>query len=427
MKAMIMSLFLGCLALSAAEGDWPQWRGPERTGLSNETGLLKQWPASGPPLLWKATGLGDGYSTPSVAAGRIYVLGTRGGQPIQGKGKGAGPKDEYLLALKTSNGSIAWELKFGTTAGGYPGPRCTPTVDGNRVYALSSNGNLVCADTANGKLLWQKNLKTEFSGRSGGWAYTESPLIDSDRLICTPGGDTAPIVALDKATGEVIWKADLSGLPPGGKRAYSTAGYSSVVTATIHGTKQYVQFLSGGVVGIDAMTGKLLWHYERPANNTANCSTPIVAKDAVFAASAYGTGGGRADITKAAESFHANERYFVKQMQNHHGGMVLVGNHIYGTGSGMLICVDFDTGRVAWEDRSVGKGSVAYADGHLYVRGERGEIALVEANPSEYVEKGRFMQPHRSSQSAWPHPVVAGGRLYIRDQDVLLCFDISAK
>lgn len=427
-RSLILALLVLASAIATAdERDWPQWRGPDRTGLSTETGLLKEWPPEGPKLIWKSKGLGDGFSTPSVAGGRIYVLGTKGGQPAQGKGKGGGGKDEYLFALSTADGKPAWEVKFGSTAGGYPGPRCTPTVDGDRIYAISSNGNLICVDTGKGNLIWKKDFKADFGGKSGGWAYTESPLIDGNVLVCTPGGDSAPIVALNKTTGDVIWKAAMPDLPAGGKRGYTTAGYSSVVAATIHGTKQYVQFLSGGVVGIDAKTGKLLWHYEKPANGTANCSTPIVKNDAVFAASGYGTGGGRADITKAGSNFTASEKFFVKQIQNHHGGMVLVGNHIYGTGSGSLLCIDFDSGKIAWEDKSAGKGSVTFADGHIYVRGEKGEIALVEANPKEYVEKGRFKQPDRSSAAAWAHPVVSGGKLFIRDMDVMLCFDVSAK
>jgi len=413
----ILALLASALLTAAALGDdrdWPQWRGPARTGLSTETGLLKKWPEGGPKLAWKIKGLGDGFSTPSVASGRLYILGTK-------------EKDEYLIALSTADGSRAWDVKIGAMAGGHPGPRCTPTVDGDRIYALSSDGKLHCVGSGKGNVVWSKDLRADFGGKYGGWAYAESPLIDGDVLVCTPGGETAPIVALNKNTGDVIWKASITGLPEGKKRSYTTSGYSSVITAMIHGTKQYVQFLSGGVVGLDAKTGKLLWHYEHPANGTANCSTPIVKNDAVFAASAYGNGGGRADITKAGDNFEANEKYFVKQMQNHHGGMVLVGDHLYGTGNNSLLCVDFDSGKILWDEKSAGKGAVCYADGHIYLRGEKGEIALVEANPKEYIEKGKFMQPERSAKQAWPHPVVSGGKLYIRDLDLLLCYDVSAK
>lgn len=397
--------------LPAGPGDWPAWRGPDRTGLSTETGLLKQWPTGGPKLLWEIKGLGDGFSTPSVAGGRIFLMGTKG-------------KDEQVMALDAKDGKILWTTPIGALAGGRPGPRCTPTVDGDLLYALSSDGKLICADTAKGEVRWRKDLKADFGGKTGNWAYAESPLIDGDVLVCTPGGDTATLVALHKKSGDVIWKAPVTGLK-GGKRSYATAAYSSVIVAEAAGVKQYIQFLSGGVVGIAAKDGKLLWHYDHPANGTANCSTPIFRDDAVFAASGYGTGGGLAKLQRDGGQFKTEEAYFVKSMQNHHGGIILVGDHVYGTGSGALLCVEFKTGKVTWDNRSVGKGSVAYADGHLYVRSENGPVALVEATPAGYKEKGRFDQPDRSAKNAWPHPVIAGGKLYLRDWDVLLCYDVK--
>jgi outer membrane protein assembly factor BamB len=397
--------------LKAAAGDWPAWRGPDRTGLSPETGLLKQWPADGPKLAWKISGLGDGYSTPSIAAGKIFLMGTKG-------------KGEVLIALDIKDGKLLWSTPVGAEAGGYPGPRCTPTVDGDMVYALSSDGKLVCAETGKGEVRWRKDLKSDFGGKTGNWAYAESPLIDGDTLICTPGGDSATLIALHKTKGDTIWKAPVS-LQGKGKRAYSTAAYSSAIVADVAGTKQYIQFLSGGVVGIAAKDGKLLWHYDHPANGTANCSTPIFHDSSVFAASGYSTGGGMAKITADGTSFKADEVYFVNQLQNHHGGILLIGDHVYGTGSAALFCVDFKSGKIAWQDRSVGKGSVAYADGNLYVRSESGPIALVEATAAGYKEKGRFNQPDRSDKKAWSHPVIAGGKLYIRDWDILLCYDVK--
>ena len=263
--------------------------------------------------------------------------------------------------------------------------------------------------SARARFKWKKNYKKEFGGRSGGWAYTESPLIDGDLVIGTPGAETAALAAMKKANGEVVWKTTIKGIArkssnnpkrKADNRTYSRAGYSSVIVAEIGGVKQYIQFLDGGVVGVDAGDGRLLWHYEEPANTTANCSTPIVSGDLVFAASSYGTGGGQAKIVKDGSDFKAEQTYFVRKMQNHHGGMVLINDHLYGT-SGTLMCIDFKTGKIAWDDRSVGKGSLTYADGHLYVRGEGGKVALVEANPDKYVEHGQFMQPSRSKQPAW--------------------------
>jgi outer membrane protein assembly factor BamB len=414
----IASLVLFSVACGRASAeDWPQWRGPNRDGVSAETGLLKSWPAGGPKMLWKATGLGSGFSTPSIAKGKIFLLGTLD------KGK-----EEHLIALDAKDGKQLWATAIGHMAGGHAGPRSTPTVDGNVAYVISSDGQLVCADVAKGQIIWHKDLKSDFAGKNGSWAYAESPLIDGDTLVCTPGGSDATLVALDKKTGAVKWKSSIpNDLKTGGKRSYDTAGYSSVVVGNINGVRQYAQFLDGGVVGVAAEDGAFLWHYDEPANGTANCSTPIIHDNAVFAASAYGNGGGRANIASAGGKWEAHQQYFIKSLQNHHGGLVLVDGYVYGTGSNTLLCVNFKTGDIAWQERSVGKGSISYADGRLYVRSENGPIALVEANPKEYKEVGRFDQPDRSSEKSWPYPVVANGRLYLRDWDNMFCYDVSAK
>jgi outer membrane protein assembly factor BamB len=413
-----LALLLGALPplaaqLPSAPGDWPGFRGPDRNGVSAETGLLQEWPGGGPKLLWKTTGLGAGFSTPSVAAGRVYLLGARG-------------KTELLLALDAQGGRKLWETPVGRMVGGHPGPRSTPTVDGDRVYVLGSDGRLVCAAAATGEVRWHKDLKADFGGRCGSWAYAESPLVDGGAVVCTPGGDRATLVALDKKTGAEVWRAAVQS-PGNARRAYNTAAYASAVAADVDGERQYIQFLAGGVVGIAARTGTVRWHFDRPANRTANCSTVLFRDNSVFAASAYGAGAARARISRDGDRFRAEELYAVRALQNQHGGMVLVGDHVYGTGTGSLLCVDFKTGKVVWQARSVGKGSVTHADGRLYVRGEDGPVALVEASPGGYRERGRFAQPGRGSQRAWPYPVVAGGRLYLRDWDVLLCYDIKAQ
>lgn len=425
--------FLTTSALLTA-ADWPQWRGPDRTGISTETGLLQQWPKDGPKLLWKTTGVGGGYSTPSIVGNRLYVLGAKnlkagGGGKGKGKAGGApgGSVAESLFCLDLSrDGTLIWSTDFGTTTRSYPGPRSSPTVDGDRVYALSSNGSLACFNAADGKIVWKKSLTDDFSGRYGNWNYAESPLIDGDRLICTPGGTTATMVCLKKTDGSLIWKGVVSGVKDG-KMPGTTAGYSSVIAANVAGTKTYVQLIQGGVVGLDAQTGKMLWHYNNPASTGANIATPLVKGDSVFAASSYGNGGGRADVSKMGESFEAKEKFFLSSFQNHHGGMVLVNGFIYGTGGQSLMCINFDTGKVEWTARGVGKGSVTYADGLIFHRGESGEMAIVEATPKEYKEKGRFKQSDRSTAAAWPHPVVCDGKLYLRDWDGLLCFDVKNK
>jgi outer membrane protein assembly factor BamB len=386
--------------------DWPQWQGPERNAISRETGLLQDWPdKQGPPLAWKITGLGEGFSTTSVAGGRIF------GQSLRGN-------DEVVWALDEKDGKGLWAAVIGPrTNVDHPGARGTPTVDGNRVYALSIGGDLVCLDVEKGQTVWAKNLIKDFKGQRGGWGYSESPLIDGDRLIVTPGGKMATLVCLNKKTGDVIWK----GVVPKGDGAH----YSSVIAVTFNGKRQYIQFLAGGVVGLSG-DGEFLWRYDHPHNGTANCSTPIYADGHVFAASGYGTGGGLVKLIADGEKVRAEEVYFTRQMKNHHGGMVLVDGYLYGSDEGHLTCLDFKTGEVMWAEGKAGKGSIACADGRLYYRNEgKGEIILVEVNPKKYVEHGRFNQPQRSGQPAWPHPIIANGKLYIRDQDVLFCYDVK--
>ena len=391
-------------------GDWPQWRGPNRDGKSPATGLLDQWPSDGPNLVWNITGLGNGYSTPAIVGDRIYILGSEGNR-------------EFLFALSADDGSQIWKYALGEKidAGGFKGPKGTPTVDGNNLYAIGSDGTLACVDAESGESRWTRNLKSDFGGQHGHWAYAESPLIDGDKLVCTPGGQTA-IVALNKNTGQPIWRSPIARFTGGG---YTTAGYASTIAATLGGTKQYVAFLSGGVVGVSADKGEPLWRYDAPANGTANCSTPVASGNSVFAASGYNNGGGRADIVRGSGGWNAKEAYFQKKIQNHHGGFILHEGFIYGTNDSSLLCLDWRTGDIQWQERSVGKGSISFAEGNLYVRGESGAVALVEASPNGYNEKGRFNQPDRSNKKAWAHPVVADGKLYLHDDDRLLCFDIS--
>ncbi len=406
----VCAFWSGTLAAIAADenpSDWPQWRGPNRTGISREQGLLKSWPKPGPSLAWKATGVGGGYSTPSVAAGRVFGMGYRG-------------DNEIVWALDAKSGKELWATRIAKANRGVgygEGSRSSPTVDGKQLYVLGVSGDLVCLDTTDGKEVWHRNLVGDFGGNIPGWGYSESPLVDGDQVIATPGGRNATLLALAKKTGEVSWKSQV---PQG-----DSAHYSSAIAAEVSGWRQYIQFMQGGVVGVAAKDGTFLWRYDRPANGTANCSTPICADNHVFAASGYGTGGGLVKLTNRGDVVSANEVYFTNQMKNHHGGMILFGEHLYGFDEAVLTCMRFTTGKVVWENRSVGKGSIVLADGHLYARSEGGPVALIEATPNGYVEKGRFNQPNRSGQNAWPHPVVAGGRLYLRDQDLLLCYDVK--
>jgi len=361
-------------------------------------------------LVWTAHGLGGGFSTPSVAAGRIFGVSYRG-------------DDEMVWALEEATGKEIWKTriaKANRSIGHGEGSRSTPTVDGELLYALGVSGDLVCLETVTGKERWHILLTAkEFGGGIPGWGYSESPLVDGDKLIATPGGKTATLVALDKKTGNLIWKAQV---PQG-----DGAQYSSTIFSEVDGQRQYIQFLRGGVVGVAANDGKFLWRYDHPHNGTANCSTPLFSESCVFAASDYGTGGGLAKLSRNGDGIQSEEVYFTKKMKNHHGGMVLVDGYLYGADGGQLCCLEFKTGNVQWEEGKAGKGSIMYADGHLYYRNEGGAIILIEANPTRYVEKSRFRQPERSKSPAWAHPVIANGKLYIADQDILLCYEIKQK
>ncbi|HEY5913492.1 MAG TPA: PQQ-binding-like beta-propeller repeat protein [Verrucomicrobiae bacterium] len=640
--ALAALLILGT-PYSPLADDWPQWQGPDRNSISKETGLLKQWPKEGPSLAWKITGLGGGDSAPAIAAGRIYGMANRG-------------EDEVVWAVSEKDGKELWVTKLGPAfkqqaPQGKEGPACTPTVDGELLYVEGLGGDVACLQVKDGKIVWRRSLTSDFGGRAPMWSYRESPLIDGDKLICTPGSDDAMLVALDKLTGKTIWKSQMPsgagagaggpggpgggpGVPgsaggrgggsapavtgtkdpglftsehwgmttfsrkiPNGKylaklyfaetyegitgagqrvfsfnvqgkefkdfdiwaktggrnRAYietvpvevtdgefrivftrqvenpainaieitpqaeaatgaaasaaairikaglsapftdssgqvwqadtgfeggmmsqvgggfgggpgagaggfgggmgrpgggpggrgggfggSGAAYSSVIAIDFEGQRQYVQLTARALIGVAASDGKFLWRYDPPANRMGiNCSTPLYHDGMVFAASAYGAGGGLVKLSKDANGgVKAEEVYATRKMQNHHGGMILLDGCLYGANGGneggFLICLDFNTGKVLWDgrddsERRAPKGSVALADGRLYYRTEKGTMLLIEPSPKEYIEHGRFEQPDRTRLPAWAHPVVANGRLYVRDQDLLLCYDVKAK
>ncbi|MBN2474649.1 MAG: PQQ-binding-like beta-propeller repeat protein [Pirellulales bacterium] len=658
---VVLAVWQGLAAVTLAGSpesfDWPQWQGPDRNAISKERGLLEEWTEDGPPLAWRIEDLGGGYSAPSIAAGRIYGMSNRG-------------DDEVVWALSETDGKELWATRLGPACReggpqGNEGPGCTPTVDGDRLYLLGAGGELACLKVQDGEIVWRRSLVEDFGGRMPRWRYNESPLVDGEKVVCTPGGEDTTLVALDKLTGETIWQSQMpasadgdsagrgagpddrgavrstpgarvgaggrgsvpsgrgeAGAPgerdggsatavtgtkdpglfasehwgmrafsceiPNGKylarlyfaenyegitgpgqrvfsfnvqgrefkdfdiwvkaggfrRAYietvpvevtngefrvvftaqtenpainaievvpqakdatdgaspattirvkaglstpftdssdqvwqpdrgfeggmtnqfsgrlsgrpggfdqrggrfggrpggfgrggggSGAGYSSAIAIDFDGQRQYVQFTARALVGVAASDGEFLWRYERPANRMAiNCSTPLYHDGLVFAASAYGAGGGAVKLSKdAGGAVKAEEVYSTMRMQNHHGGMIVVDGCLYGANGGneggFLACLDFQTGEVLWRDRQAPKGSLALADGRLYCRTEGGTMLLIEPNREQYVERGRFDQPDRSRSPAWTHPVIANGKLYVRDQGVLFCYDVKAK
>ena len=400
-----------------ASPNWPSWRGPAGDGHCAETGLLRSWNSDGLPLLWKASGLGKGFSSVAIQDGHAFTMGARRGKA-------------HLIALDLDSRKEVWSIPVGKGK-----PNSTPTIDGSRIYALGREGDLVCTKTKNGKELWRKDFAKDFGGKMmSSWGYSESPHVDGNRLICTPGGNDAVIVALDKKTGAEVWRAKLP--DNAGDRGKDGAGYASIVVSEAAGVRQYLQLVGRGVISVAASDGRFLWSYNRIANDVANIPSPIARGNKVFCSTGYGTGAALLEIVKGkGDTLEAKESYFLKskQLQNHHGGMVLVGDHVYcghGHNKGYPRCIDLATGEVVWGEKVRGPGSgsaaILYADDHLYFRYEDGVVALVEATPKKYELKGSFEMATKNGKS-WPHPVIAGGKLYLRDQQDLLCYSVTGK
>ena len=409
-----MGIGLCLLPLEARAAEWPQWRGPQRNGISAETGLLSEWPKEGPKLVWQVKDIDSGYSTPSVVGDRLYLLSNQG------------LDNEFVQALDAKGGKRIWSQRIGKVGNpdqqpNYPAARSTPTVDGEWVYAFGSDGDLACLERATGKVRWHANVRKDYGGQPGIWAYSESPLVDGEAVICTPGGPDATMLALNKNTGELIWKCAVAG----GEQA----AYTSALVIEVGGVRQYVQMLQKGLVGVEAKTGKLLWRYDRTAKGSpAVIPTPVVDGDFIYSAAGR-SGGGGVRLKVNGGTFETEQLYFSPKLPTSVGGVLKVGEYLYGTSAGALLCLEFKTGNVKWDDRSIGAAALCYADGRLYLHGENGEVALLEATPEAYREKGRFKpvdQPDRGSSKAWAYPIIADGRLYIRDLGTLWCYDVKA-
>ena len=414
------------LAFAAVTGhlpaeDWPQWRGPRRNAVSQETGLLQSWPAGGPRVVWQASGVGSGFSSVVVSRGLVFTMGKQ-------------EADVIASAIQVDTGKTAWTRKIGTTQ---RNPCSTPTADEGRLYALDPDGELVCLNSLTGDILWQRSFLEDFSGRMmSGRGYGESPLVDGEKLICTPGGPDAAIVALNKRTGEVLWKSNLPDLGSAGRDG---AGFSSIVPLEVAGVRQYVQLMGRGVIGVAAADGRFLWGFNAIANGTANIPTPVVRDDLVFVANGYNAGSVLLQIEPEASpagnppAFKAKVVYELtsSQFQNHHGGVILVGDRLFGghgNNNGLPTCLDFKTGEILWKRRGPGVGSAAvvYADGHLCFRYQNGLVALIAAADSGYELKGTLEVPGAGGDS-WAHPVIANGRLYLREQDSVWVYDLKSE
>lgn len=410
---------------SAARGeDWPGWRGPLRDGVSAETGLLREWPEGGPPLLWDAGGFGKGFSSVAVVGDRLYTMGDL---------EAGGERAQFLIAFDLAGRRKLWTARVGPPHD--DGPRSTPSVSEGLVWCLGASGDLLCARAADGKEVWRRDFEKDFGGaRPPEWRFSESPLVDGRALVCTPGSREALMVALDRESGETIWKCPA----PSDSGGDVQAQYASPIAIEACGIRQYATLVRGlGLVGVAARDGRFLWSYPRIANGTANIPTPVARGDLVFTSTAYGTGSALLRLAREGDGVKVEEVYFLESetFQNHHGGFVLIGDHVYGGhghGAGRPTCIEFATGKVVWKDRRQpggGSAAVVAAGGSLIFRYEDDTVALVEATPEAYRLRGKFQAPARPGAGgpAWAHPVVAGGKLYLRREDRLYCYDVGAR
>jgi len=419
-----LALWSQLFVASSNAQQWTQWRGEGRTNHSPETGLFGSWGDNGPKSLWTATGLGSGYATVSVADGKIFTSGnTKTTQQVTAYNL----KGKQLWATPVTNKLPKHQ---------YLGSRTTPTWHDGKLYVVGSNGNICCLDAENGKLIWSRKF-SEWSGKMMSvWGYSESPLVDDNLVICTPGGPDGMVVALDRETGTDVWACKLPDYGDeygvNGKSLMNGAGYSSVVVSEGGGVKQYVQLVGRGLFGIRASDGKLLWRYKKIANGTANIPNPIVDGDYIFTSTAYNTGAALLKLVADGDGVAVEEVYWMKSktFQNKLGGMTLVDGHIYcghGNGSGLPICVEMMTGEVKWgplRTRGKGESSLIYADGHLVWRRQDGTVILTKVN-SESMEIVSTFKPDFQEDNSWAQPVIANGVMYLREQDKLMAYQLK--
>ncbi len=407
MRPIAFACSLLFLTQCAQAADWPQWQGPDRTNVSQETGLLKSWPESGPKQVWVSRDAGLGYAGMAVVGDTVYTLGARGDQ-------------EFLIALNAADGSEKWSTAISEllTNGWGDGPRSTPTVVDDLVYALSGTGTLVCASASDGEIVWQATAR-DFGGGRPNWGYCESVLVDGDKVVWTPGGKQGAVVALNRKTGDKLWQSS---------QFTEGAQYASVTVAEHGGRRQYIQLVQQHFFGLDAESGDLLWQSDWPGR-TAVIPTPIFHDGSVYVSSGYGAG---CKLVKLSDTNEATEVYANQNMKNHHGGVLRLGDHLFGYSDGLgWICQDFATGEVVWREKSaLGKGCLTYADERLYLVDERdGNVVLIDASSEGWNERGRFVLDPQSEQRSsrgkiWTHPTIANGRLYLRDQELVYCYDI---
>ncbi|MCE5280400.1 MAG: PQQ-binding-like beta-propeller repeat protein [Planctomycetaceae bacterium] len=384
-----------------ARADWPCWSGPQRDKRSTDTGLLKEWPAGGPKLLWKAQGIGSGYSSPTWVDGKIYITGDKG--------------DDLVLTCLDTQGKKLWSKVVGPAfKTSWPGARSSATYDDGKLYLVAGSGLVVCCDAKTGEKVWTRNF-SEFAGKKPHWGFAESVLVTGEMAVVTPGG-TACMVALNKKTGKNIWQSE----------KFGAAHYCSAIAVEYKGVSMIINGTAGGLIGVDAKTGKTLWTNDFAAGNTANCPSPMFSDGYLFWAVGYGRGAVCLKLDVADGKVTATEAYRSKDMVCHHGGFVLDGGHVYGDNGGGVSCIELASGKTKWKHPAVGKGSLIWADGMLYLFGEKdGQAALAAASPEGLKITGKIQVAGKGP--SWAHPVVTNGSLLLRYDDTLYVYSIKAQ
>ena len=414
--ALALVFTISMAALATAADSWPVFHGPDGSNKSPDTGLLQEWPEGGPELIWQTDGLGSGYSSVSVANGMIYTAGNID------EGSEEEPEEKSIVTALDMDGNVVWRAENGEGwTESFPGPRGTPTVDGDRVYHENPFGNVICLDAKSGKKIWGLNILDEFEGENIIWALSESLIIDGDNLICCPFGKKAGMVALDKRTGKVVWTSEGS---------EDKAGYGTPVLVEYGGIRMFLTMNQKAVVGVDADSGRLLFRHPHETKYDVNVLIPVFHDGQVFISSGYGSGSQMIKLTVDGNRVSAEQVWENKDFDNHHGGVILVDGYIYGTNmKGKWSCLDWKTGETKWSEKGIGKGSVTYADGLLYGFNEKEKkrtVGLIKPNPDAWEAVSEFQIPEGGKGNSWAHPVVIGGRLYLRHDDFLFVYNVKA-
>ncbi|MBN1589625.1 MAG: PQQ-binding-like beta-propeller repeat protein [Pirellulales bacterium] len=400
-----------CGALVSAENEpyWPRFHGPKEDNISTDTGLLRQWPDDGPPLAWTAEGMGIGFAGVTLAHGLVYTAGNVDG--------------EMKISALDLNGRVRWQAANGKACDvQYEGSRGTPTIDGDRLYHESPTGQLGCFDARTGKPIWTLNILDEFKGKLPRWALAESVLIDGDRVICCPGGPETAVVALDKMTGQTVWKSPSADGDP--------IGYASPAVIEYNGLRMILTMTNQALIGVNADNGDLLFRFAHPTRWEVTALMPVFHDGHIFISSGYGTSGSvLLKLNVDGQKADVEEVWRSKDLDNHHGGVVLLDGYVYGaghqSGKGKWVCLDWTTGKTMWAEKGIGKGSLTCADGLLFTMNERRKVGLVRATPDKYDLISEFMLPNKGKKATWAHPVVCGGRLYLRHGDFLFAYDVA--